>query len=172
MIYFKSKFIYPIFIIRAIFFLALVASLGMFIVIGVPSFWENHPPIEAIGLTIVGVTFFLYLILVFGKSAWMQRFNIIIEGNNAYLKDFLFKSSIQLDSNFKGYSYSSYGDRRALYNFKTLIFYFDYGRIIEFPQFLYLNFKRIHSSLSDMKVTFLCDEPYKWRNLVSRVYRV
>jgi hypothetical protein len=142
----------------------------MFIFIGVPSFWRNNPPIQAIGATILGTALILYILYNFWRSFWMQRFIITIEDKNIYLKDILLRKLILLDNSFKGYSYSSYGDSRAVYDFKTLLFYFNDGRIIEFPQFLFTNFKKIHEALLQAKVNFLGNEPYRWKNLISRVY--
>ena len=137
---------------------------------GIPSFWEKHSPVKALGLTIFGILLFAFLLYNYGKTILTQRFILLIKNESVYLKDVLFHKTTLLDDSFKGYSYSSYGDGSAVRNFKTLLFYFTDGRIIEFPQFLFTNFKHIHGALSDAKVNFLGDEPYIWKNLISRVY--
>jgi hypothetical protein len=167
---FKSKLVYLIFFIRLIFFLALITSLILLLCIGVPGLWKKYTPVQAAGLAILGIALFMYLLYSFGKSIWMQRFAIIIEDGTVRLKDIILQKSILLDDSFKGYSYSSYGDGRAAYNFKTLLFYFNDGQIIEFPEFLFSNFKYISEALINAKVNFLGNEPYRWKNLISRVY--
>jgi hypothetical protein len=168
---FKSKYVYPVLIIRLIFLLGLVACFFLAITIGIPSFWNKHSPVNAAGLTVLMLIVFTFLLYAFGRSVLTQRFILKIEGKVAYLQDIFTKKEILLDSTFKGYSYSSYGDSRAFHDFKTLLFYFHDGRIIEFPQFLYKNFNEIHSALSHTEVHFLGHEPYIWKNLIDRDYK-
>jgi hypothetical protein len=167
---FRSKFVYPVFFVRLVVFLFLVTGVIMVVVIGLPNAWKKHPPAQAIVSILLGLLLFTYLLYIFGKSFLTQRFIIVIKNETVCLKDIIFRKSISLDDSFKGYSYSSYGDSSAFKDYKTLLFYFHDGRIIEFPQFLFTNFKHIHEALLNAKMIFLGNEPYIWKNLISRVY--
>jgi len=168
---FKSRYVYPVLIIRLIFLFALITCFFLAVTIGIPSFWNKYSPVKATGLTVLILILFTFVLYVFGRSVLTQRFILRIENKVAYLKDIFTKKEISLDGTFKGYSYSSYGDSKAFHDFKTLLFYFHDGRIIEFPQFLYKNFKHIHSALNDAEVHFLGNEPYIWKNLIARDYK-
>jgi hypothetical protein len=138
---FKSKYVYPVLILRILFFLVAFGSVVMFICRAIPKFTKKHDGLEAFGLLICGLLYFGFFIIVFGKAILTQRYNISINNGQVVLKDILFGKHIVIDKNCKGFSLSSYGDNRAINNFKTLIFYFSNGRKIECPQFLYTNFK-------------------------------
>jgi hypothetical protein len=168
---FRTKFIYPIHVIRILTFLSIMAGFSLFITVGIPSFIRPHPPAKVVLLTMFGLMLFGFLIYHYGRVLWTQRFNIIIQNKKVYLKDVFSRKEINLDNSFKGYSYSSYGSNRAFKDFKTLLFYFNNGRIIEFPQFLYTNFKDIREALYEAGIKFLGHEPYIWKNLISRDYR-
>jgi hypothetical protein len=167
---FKSKFIYPVFILRLLLLLSLVGAISLFIFIGIPSLAKQHSGLKALGLISFGLALFGYLTFVLGKSTLTQRYNVVIEDGQVLLRDNLVGKHNRLDENFRGFSLSNYGDRRAIYEFKTLIFYFQSGRKIEFPQFLYSNFKHILPSLTAHSVHYFGQEPYRWKNLVSRHY--
>lgn len=167
---FKSKFVYLIFVLRLLFLVALLGAISLFVFIGIPSLTKQHSGLKAFGLISLGLLLFGYLIIVLGKSTLTQRYNISITNRQAVLHDIILGRHIALDEKFKGFSLSSYGDRRAIYDFKTLIFYFSNGKKIEFPQFLYTNFKAIMPSLTEHSIKFLGQEPYKWKNLISRHY--
>ncbi|MDF2189230.1 hypothetical protein [Paraflavitalea sp. CAU 1676] len=167
---FKSKYVYAVFVLRLLLLLALVGAISLFIFIGIPSLTRKHSGIKALGLVAFGLLLFSYLIFILGKSTLTQRYSLVITGKQPMLKDNILGRQIPLDENFKGFSLSSYGDRRAIYDFKTLIFYFSDGRMIELPQFLYTNFKDIQPALASHAVKFLGEEPYRWKNLISRRY--
>ena len=167
---FKSKFIYPIFVLRLLMLLALIGAFSLFIYYGVPSLTNQHSGIKGIGLISIGLLMFGYLIIVLGKSTLTQRYSVSIINGKTMLRDNIFGRHLSLDEDFKGFSISSYGDRKAIYDFKTLIFYFTNGQKIELPQFLYSNFKDIMPSLAEQSIKFLGHEPYKWKNLFSRDY--
>ncbi len=167
---FKSKYIYPIFVLRLFLLIALVGAILLFIFIGIPSLTKQHSGLKAFGLISLGFLLSRYLIIAFGKSTLTQRYSISIARGRAILHDNIFGRHINLDENFKGFSLSSYGDRRTIYKFKTLIFYFENGHKIELPQFLFANFKDIIPSLNAHSIRFLGQEPYKWKNIFSRHY--
>lgn len=167
---FKSKYIYPIFVLRLIFLIALAGAVSLFAFIGVPALLKQHSILKAVGLISFGVLLFGYLVIIMGKSTLTQRYSVLIINRQTMLHDNIFGRNILLDESFKGFSISSYGDKGAVYDFKTLIFYFSNGNKIELPQFLYTNFKDIMPSLKEQKVNFLGHEPYKWKNLISRHY--
>jgi hypothetical protein len=39
------------------------------------------------------------------------------------------------------------------------------------PKFMYLNFREIEPMLVGNKVKFLGDEPFKWKNIIQRIYQ-
>ncbi len=171
MTHFKSKYLYPLATLRLAGLLALIASFGLFVFIGIPSLSKQHSGAKFFGLVSFGFLLFSYIIYVFGKPALTERYNLIIENGVPKLIDNFLRNEILLKENFKGFSFSSYGNKRGLYDFKTLIFYFQDGSIIELPQFLYSNFKLIKPALITNSIKYLGEEPYKWKNLISRHYR-
>lgn len=167
---FNSKYIYPIFVLRLLLLVALLGAISLFVFIGIPSLTKQHSGLKAFGLISFGLLLFGYLMTMLGKSTLTQRYSVYITNGQTKLRDNILGRHISLDENFKGFSLSSYGDRRAIYDWQTLIFYFTNGDKIELPQFLYYNFKDIMPSLRDQQIPFLGQEPYKWKNLFSRHY--
>ena len=167
---FKSRYIYPIFIFRLIGLLVLIATISVFIFIGIPSLTKQHSGLKAFGLISIGLLLFAYLIIMLGKSTLTQRYSVLKSYDQVILHDNLFGRHIALDENFKGFSLSSYADKRSVFDFKTLVFYFSNGKKVEMPQFLYSNFKDIIPWLTEQHINFLGHEPYKWKNLFSRHY--
>ncbi len=167
---FKSKYNYFLAVLRLLFLLTLFTCVLLFIFIGVPSLVKQHSGIKALGLISCGFLLFGYLIVILGKSVLTQRYNIVIGNGQTILYDNFLGRNFLLNENFKGFSFSSYGDGRSGYAFKVLIFYFSNGRKIEMPQFLYTNFKDIMPSLIAASVTYLGEEPFLWKNLFSRKY--
>lgn len=159
-IYFKSKYIYIIFIIRILFLIFLITCL-VFICTK-----------EISNLNIVMVSIILgFFIYYFCRIVYKQRFQLIYSETGLAFFDFIFRKEINAVENVKGFSLSMYGNRGIYRYTKTIIFYCSSGDKIEFPQFLYWNFKEIVHFLEQEKlIPFLGEEPYHWKNLFSRKY--
>lgn len=167
---FKSKFVYPVFVLRLLLFVSIATGFFLFIFIGIPSLTKQHSLLKAIGLISLGIILFAYLFFMLGMPLFTQRYNLIIQNGQVTLHDIFFGKHIKIDQSFKGFSLSNYSNRGLGSFVKTLIFYFHSGQKIEFPQFLYLNFKDIQPSLIDNSITYLGEEPFKWKNLLLRRY--
>ena len=168
---FKSKFNYPVLLLRAIGFGAASSGFIFFIVIGIPKIWNKFAEVQAAAVTLLGFLYIFYIVYMVGYPFLTQRFKLVIEDGKVYIKDVIFNRVLPLDASFKGYTNSEYGSSRAIVKFETLIFYLSDGRIIEFPQMLYRNFKSIKKSLEDNDIRSLGYEPFIWKNLVSRSYK-
>ena len=172
--YFKSKFLYIVFIARILLIFALIGVSGLFVLIGIPNIWNKNVHLIAILLIALGVFIFSYLLLMLGFAIWQHRFILIVRNGEVFLKDIILNRFEVTGDNIMGYSTSKYGNRGAyngpISDFKTLLIYFKDGRVIEFPQFLYANFKLIPEILNASGIKYLGNEPFKWKNLISRKY--
>ena len=116
------------------------------------------------GLFILG--FFVYR---FVKLLLTERMNILLENDQLILKDALTSALKNFDKKeIKGFSSSIY--QTKIWNFKAIIIYFTNETKIEFPQFLYWNFKEIKSELESNDITYLGEEPYRWKWFDTRYY--
>lgn len=158
---FKSKFLYLILGIRIIMFLSTLAMVCMFLFLGAPSIWGRYSNGKAMLIISIGILLFTYLSISVGSSLLTQRFNLIIKDKKTSVTD-----------NIKGFSISAYSTITATKSiagyFRTTIIYFKTGEVIEFPQFLYWNYKFIALALDDNNVDFLGREPFIWKNLLFR----
>ena len=172
---FKSKFLYLILGIRIIMFLSALAMICMFLFLGAPSIWSRYSHEKAIPLTLLGTSLFTYLSISIGYSLMTQRFNLIIKDKKIFLKDIFLMKTTSVTDNIKGYSISAYSTITATKSiagyFRTTIIYFKTGEVIEFPQFLYWNYKFIALVLDDNNVEFLGRETFIWKNLLFRRYQ-
>lgn len=167
---FKSKYIYLIFVLRVLLLSVLLSALSLVAFIGIPSLIKQGSIGKAIGLCLYGFGLVGYLLYMLGRSTFTERYDVVVENGVITLKDNFFGGHIKLDENFKGYSISNYFHRVSAYNFKTVIFYFENGLVVELPQFLYWNFKHIQPVLENCSLNYLGQEPFKWKNLISRKY--
>lgn len=136
----------------------------------VPSFWtENVLGVKLVFGIIAGVFLAFYFPYHLAKLLLTQRKNIVFQSGQLILKDAVSFTEILIDkSNLKGFSTSIC--QTNVWGFKTIIFYFVNGGKMEFPQFLYWNFKDIKPALEDNKISYLGHEPYRWKWFDTRHY--
>ena len=112
------------------------------------------------------LSFFVYR---FAKLLLTERMNIFLGSGQMILKDALTSAINDFDKkDIKGFSSSIY--QTKIWNFKTIILYFTDETKMEFPQFLYWNFKEIKSALESNNITYLGEEPYRWKWFDTRYY--
>jgi hypothetical protein len=95
---------------------------------------------------------------------------MIITHEMVVIKDhLLFRSSALGQAEIKGFSLSEYPIR--LKGVQSILLYLINGQKIEFPQFLFLNFRKLTTALEESGIPFLGEEPYIWKWIDSREYK-
>ncbi|WP_146171794.1 hypothetical protein [Flavobacterium magnum] len=167
---FQTKFNYFIFVLRIILTL-FAGSMLIFTVIVSPSLLETEKDSFAI---ISGVILFALLWgflcyrvakLVFTQIHIFDFKNHELTIINAITK---VEKQIKLDE-IRGFSTSQYQTR--VWDFKSVIIYYENGRKEELPQFLYLNFKKIPVALEAIGINNFGYEPFVWKFFDSRHYK-
>ena len=103
------------------------------------------------------------------RAIWTERFNLALLDGQVIIKDkLLFRSTILLPEDIKGYSLSEYPIR---FKVRSILFYLNNGKKIEFPQFLFFNFKKLIKALEPHGIKFLGEEGYYWKWVDSREYK-
>lgn len=167
---FKTKFNYIIFGLRVIFFLFFTILFFVLLYKVIPRLSSYTTADFKIALGLFAAFFvFTFLPYRFGKLLIKERNDIVLSGNSLVLKDAVTSKKKSYDiSLIKGFSTTVYQTR--IWSFKEIIFYFNNGDKVHFPQFLYWNFKDIKQSLIDNGVNYLGHEPYRWKWFDTRHY--
>jgi hypothetical protein len=106
----------------------------------------------------------------FSRAVWTERFSMVITHDQVMIKDKLFfKSSILRHDEIKGFSLAEYPIR--IRGVRSILLYLVDGHKIEFPQFLFFNFKNLAGALEESGIPFLGEEPYIWKWVDSRIYK-
>lgn len=165
-----GKFNYPVFILRMI-IEAVFLVLGIFVMILGPGHWSaNHDSSGVVGMTVVFAALLLFINVKIIRAIWTERFGIRIEPDSLIITDhLLFKRRVLRGDDIKGFSLSEYPLRGM--KVKSILLYLSTGEKIEFPQFMFFNFKSLAPSLQESGITFLGEEPYIWKWVDSRVYK-
>ena len=167
---FKSEYNYLIFGLRCLFLILCVGLFFVFIFKAAPSFWTNNKSsFKVVGL-FAGLFLTVFLPYRLTKLLLTERSNIILQGGQLILNDAITSKDNSIDkSDLKGFSTSIY--QTKAWDFKTIILYLNNGDKLEFPQFLYWNFKEIKPTLEDNGIIYLGDEPYRWKWFDTRHYQ-
>lgn len=170
MTYFKTKFNYIIFGLRLIFFLFFVVLFFVLLYKVIPKLSSDTTIDFKIVIGLFAALFlFTFLPYRFGKLLIRERNDIILSDNCLVLKDSVTGKEKLYDIGvIKGFSTTIYKTR--IWDFKEIIFYFNNGDKLHFPQFLYWNFKDIKPSLIDNGIKYLGHEPYRWKWFDTRHY--
>jgi hypothetical protein len=106
----------------------------------------------------------------FWQAVWTERFTMTITRDTVIIKDRMFFKSFSLpQSEIKGFSLSEYPIR--ICGIQSILLYLVNGQKIEFPQFLFFNFKKLAKALEESGISFLGKEPYIWKWIDSRIYK-
>jgi hypothetical protein len=166
----SGKFNYPVFILRML-FEAVFLVLGIVALVLGPSHWsENHDLSGVIGITVAFAVLLFYINFKFLRAIWTERFGIRFETGSLIITDhLLLKRRVLRGDDIKGFSLSEYPLRGM--KVKSILLYLSSGKKVEFPQFLFFNFKSLSPSLQESGITFLGEEPYIWKWVDSRYYK-
>ena len=165
-----GQFNYILFLVRTLFVLSWSA-----LVVGVLFFLpgqlsQKHDLSGVVGIIAGFVFVFSIITFKFWRAIWTERFGLIITSDGVIVKDhLLFRSAALRQEEIKGFSLSEYPVR--LKGVHSILFYLVNGQKIEFPQFLFLNFKKLTTALEESGITFLGEEPYIWKWVDSRIYK-
>ena len=165
-----GQFNYVLFLIRILFVLAwsaLVIGLLFFL----PGQLSQKHDLSGVVGVIAGFVFVFSIITVkFWRAIWTERFGLIITPDGVIVKDhLLFRSFTLRHGEIKGFSLSEYPVK--IKGIQSILLYRVNGRKIEFPQFLFLNFRKITKALEESGISFLGEEPYIWKWVDSRIYK-
>jgi hypothetical protein len=155
---FKSRYIYLVFGLR-LFYFALFLFIFIIALYTIPDFLAevDYDFKSIIGL--VGVILLIYLPYRFAKLIITQRNVIILQNGLLFLMDAITGKEVCFElTEIKGYSTSVYIIQ--IRNFETIFLHFHNGKKIEFPQFLYWNFKDIKPAFEAYSIPYLgVDKP-------------
>ena len=167
---FKTNYNYIVFGLRVLFLIIFIGLFFIFIFKAIPHFLaDNTFSFNLVLGLIAGLFLTLFLPYRFIKILLTERNNIIIRNHQLFLIDSITSEERFVNkSDIKGFSTSVY--QTNAWDFKTIIFYFSDGKKIEFPQFLYWNFKEIEQQLIDNRILYLGHEPYRWKWFDTRHY--
>ncbi|GGF25957.1 hypothetical protein [Flavobacterium limi] len=166
--HFRTQFNYIILVGRFIFtiFFAGLSVLMLYLII------ENFMAKDYLAMMIFGIIFnlimiyFTYLLII---AIIKQSYNFTFEEGSIYKISVLSRQKELLKTTeIKGFSTSEYPLK--IWNFKSLILYFQNGKKIELPQFLYFNFKEIENKLIENSIRKFGHEKHKWKSITSRHY--
>lgn len=165
---FKTKYNYFIFVLRLLVTIFLISFSIGFISEQVHSFLTKNF-ISIMVIVIVIICFAIYLPYRCIRALLKQRNNIMFKDGKIFLRDALAQKEIFIEKpTLKGFSTSIYSTN--IWSFKTIIFYFNNGDKLEFPQFIYWNFKDLKPKLIENGISYLGDEPYRWKWFDRRYY--
>jgi hypothetical protein len=158
----RGRFNYIAFFVR-IFFCLLFSFLAVgWTVLIVQLCFGDFPGIGEFGRRIVGNILFYYVAFKLGQAAWSQRFTIALTGDKVIVRDvLLFKRRILQFGDIKGFSLMEYPTRWV--KGRSIILYLTDGGMIEFPQFLFLNFRKLDIALEESGINFFGVESREWR---------
>ncbi|NTS44019.1 hypothetical protein HRG84_24280 [Flavisolibacter sp. BT320] len=167
---FKTKFNYIVFGLRLLFFIFFVGLFFVFVFKAAPAFYnDNAFGVKLVAGLLAGFFLTTFLPYRFGKILLKERNDIIIQDGKLTLEDAITRKQRHIDKNqLLGFSTTVYETKA--WNFKSMIFYFTDGDKIEFPQFLYWNFKDIKQMLIDNDIKYFGHEPYRWKWFDTRHY--
>jgi len=125
--------------------------------------WKDHlPGIGEIGLVFVSLALIVYVAFRLGQASWHQRFNIRIADDHIVVRDvFLFRRRTFQLNEIKGFSLMDYPMRRG--RSKSIILYVSEEKKFEFPEFLFLNFRKLDKALEESGLHFFGVESRSWR---------
>jgi hypothetical protein len=149
-----AKFNYVFFVIRILFVLAW-SALGIVLLYMLPGEEsQKHDLSGVIGIMAAFLFVFGLFTFKFWRAIWTERFGMIITRDEVIIKDHLcFKTSILRPDEIKGFRLSQYPIR--IKGVKSIFLCLKDGRKIEFPQFLFLNFKKMAAALEECGIAFL-----------------
>jgi hypothetical protein len=166
----RGKFNYIVFLLRIIFALAFTTVSVYIIIIGPGRWTAGHDLSGVIGITSLWGIITFYIAFKIIRAIWTERFTLSLAGDGIIIKDLiLFKHRTLQKADIKGFSLSEYPLRNNI--FKSILFYLGDGTKVEFPQFLFLNFKKLTQALKESGITFFGEEPYVWKWVDSRYYK-
>jgi hypothetical protein len=168
--YFKTTYNYLILGLRTTFFLFFILLLIALICLAPELLESEDYSFKTWSGLSCGIFLLNLLTFRFGKLLKTQRNNLIIKDKKIIIQDTIFKTEKVYELNeIKGFSLSKYPTK--IWNFKEIIIYVKNGDKIEFPQFLYLNFKDFKTSFENYGLAFLGFEEYSWKFLDKRNYK-
>jgi len=165
-----GKFNYFVFFLRIIFWVIFLPC-SIAAIIFCPEESRSHHDLWGV----IAMTFAFFLLLFYfnfkiGRAIWTERFTMRIEEGRIIVTDlFTFRKRVFQAADIKGFSLSEYPLRGL--KVKSILLYLDNGQKIEFPQFLFFNFKRLTQALQENGFKFLGEEPYVWKWVDSRYYK-
>ena len=165
---FKTNFNYVILILRffsLLFFGALSAGMIYVIILNLKS--DDYLATIFFGMLFTSLMiYFTYLFII---AIIKQSYNFTFEEGSIYKISVLSRKKELLKiTEIKGFSTSEYPLK--IWNFKSIILYFQNGKKIELPQFLYFNFKEIENKLIENSIRKFGHEKHKWKSITSRHY--
>ena len=166
----RGKFNYFVFFLRII-FAVIFLPLSIAAIIFCPGESLAHHDLAGV----IAVTFAFFLLLFYvnfkiGRAIWTERFTMRIEAGSIVITDlFTFKKRVLHGADIKGFSLAEYPLRGL--KVKSILLYLVNGQKIEFPQFLFYNFKRLNQALQENGIRFLGEEPFVWKWVDSRYYK-
>jgi len=165
--YFKTRFLYPLYLLLLV--LALVAS-GMFLYlmyILIPIFFTKFSATD-VGMFLCAVFLFGYLALQFDYIAITLRYGFIITDNRISSIDHLLWRRIDITDKIKGYSSSYFGNKNDI---PCIIIYLNNKKHINMPRYLFYDFYDIEDALKEFKIPYLGEEPFFNKFVIAREYK-
>jgi hypothetical protein len=158
----RGRFNYLLFFIRIIFCLAF-ATLGVWGIIDVIIQWVDAGIFNADqGKLVIFCIAFCYIAVKLGQAAWHQRFTIRLSGDKIIVRDvFLFRRRVLQLSDIKGFSLMEYPTRWV--KGRSIMLYLTEEQKLEFPEFLFLNFRKLDKALEESGLHFFGVESRRWR---------
>lgn len=166
----RAKFNYILFVIRILFVLAWSAAVVGSLCYMPGDLGRTHELSGVIGVMAGFICVFSLFTFKLWRAVWTERFSMHINPGQVIIKDhLLFRSFALRTDEIKGFSLSEYPIRIS--GVQSILLYLINGEKIEFPQFLFFNFKKLAKGLEQDGVPFLGKEPYIWKWIDSRVYK-
>jgi hypothetical protein len=166
----SAQFNFVLFWIRILFVLAwsfLIMGL-LFYLPGILS--SSQDLLGVMGIMVAFVFVYSLITFKFWRAVLTERFSMVITHDQVIIKDhLLFRTSVLRSEEIKGFSLSEYPIRIS--GIQSILLYLVNGQKIEFPQFLFFNFKKLSRSLRECGIPFLGEEPYRWKWIDSRIYK-
>lgn len=132
--------------------------------------FDYHGLAGTIGIAIALSLLCAYMNFKLIRAIYRERFTMKIEAGTLFVTDVLrFKKRALAAADIKGFSLSEYPLRG--FKFKSILVYLKNGEKLEFPQFLFLNFRKLAQCLEQNGIRFLGNEPYVWKWIDSRYYK-
>jgi hypothetical protein len=151
---FKSRYIYLVFGLRLLGFAFFMFYSILIFYFGPDFIAESTNDFKLILGVLAGLVFALYVPYRFAKLLITQRNDLILQNNLVFLMDAITGKEVCFDlSEIKGYSTSIY--KINIRDFETIFLHLNTGKKIEFPQFLYWNFKDIRPAIEAYSIPYL-----------------